>query len=153
MNNMNEEALTGIAMEALERTAFVLCEPCDDPDAVASPDRFVQIAYSGPENGTVVLCASDGFLAELASSILGEEPEEIDAATTGVEALKEMANVMCGSVVFELGGEENTISLGLPEAIDPADRPSGGMRVLLDSDGECLEIFWTPESGVSARAA
>jgi hypothetical protein len=158
MNMLTSERLADLTIKALERTAFVLADMVDPNEAASlpTPGRFAQITYSGPTDGLVVLSASDGFLAELASSLLGVDPGEIDLNVQGNDAIKELANIVGGSVILELGGTDCMYSIGLPELIAAAPRLQAsqpGARCTLDSSGEALWVNWLPGVKIPAVAA
>lgn len=141
---IDQEKLGELVCEALERTAMVFAEPMEDspPDGVT---RFARIIYEGEESGEMVLAASDGFTLELASSMLGEDEDAIAADNEGVLALAELANIVCGSVVVAIGGEQRAITLGLPEVADPGSAPSDGITCVVESMGEPLVVIWRPD--------
>jgi hypothetical protein len=159
MNDMNADLLIDLATQALERTAFVLTDPVDPDETADYPPltRFARVAYHGPAVGEIFLCATDGFVAELASSLLGVEPEEVQPGGEGADALRELANILGGSVIRELGGEQCEYSLGLPELAAAADRPptdaTGVVTCCLDSEAELLRITWAPRPVPGAAAA
>jgi hypothetical protein len=134
--------LATLAIDALERTAFVLADPADRPDALPAAEIGAEIRFHGSADGSVSLRASRAFGRNLAASLLGCGPEEIVDAQAD-EALRELANIVGGSVVSLLGGDDCRISLGLPATI-AADGPDGlaGARTdcVLDAEGERLEI-------------
>ncbi|MFI4896652.1 MAG: chemotaxis protein CheX [Phycisphaerales bacterium JB059] len=132
------DTLERITIDALERTAFVLVDPCA-PDATISPSHFARVRFSGPANGMVVVGASSGFLRELASSLLGICPEDIEVETEGLDALRELANILGGSVLHDLGGQQSEFSLGLPSLID-RDPDMGGISSWFACEGQCLTV-------------
>lgn len=134
---LDGDTLSRLAIDALERTAFVLADPCDDPEALPSADVFAQIEFHGPEHGGVDLFASRGFTRNLASSILGCDASEVTDAQ-GDEALRELANILGGSVIYRLGGEQCAFSLGLPRLGTSGE--ANGPSCVLDAEGERLEI-------------
>jgi hypothetical protein len=138
---LDSDTLSQLAIEALERTAFVLADPCADPDALPSAEVFAQIEFHGPEQGGVDLAASRGFTRNLASSILGCDAAEVTDAQ-GDEALRELANILGGSVIYRLGGEQCAFSLGLPRlgSFQGWSGASGHESCVLDAEGERLEI-------------
>ncbi len=140
---IDQEKLGELVCEALERTAMVFAEPmdADSPDGVT---RFARIIYEGEESGEMILAASDGFTLELASSMLGEDEENISADNEGAMALAEFANIVCGSVVVAIGGEQRAITLGLPEVADPEAFEADGVRCVVESMGEPLVVTWRP---------
>jgi len=96
--NFDQTTLARLVVDALERTAFVLADPCDEPESLPPADTFAQIDFSGPTTGCVELLASRDFAKNLAASILGTDA----AAITDIqseEALRELANIVGGSVI------------------------------------------------------
>ena len=157
MSNLTSENLAGLVIDALERTAFVLADPVDEEGREELPqaDHFARINYSGPANGSVFLAASSGFLQELAASMLGVEPEEIDN-DQGQDALTETTNIVGGLVTLHLGGSDRCLTLGLPSAVEAAEIPAPGhgqIRCWLDAEGERLEVIWAPDIQTTAAAA
>lgn len=155
MNQLTADRLSELTTCALERTAFVLAEQADDQSASAmNPVTHVaKIKYSGPSSGEVFIGASEGFLRELASSLLGVEPEEIDPQSHGQDALQELANIIGGSIILELGGEDCRFSLGLPELTSVDAVPAAGCACVLDSEGERLDVRWCADVAPAAQAA
>jgi len=162
---IDADRLGELVVDALERTAFLIVDACDEED-LPGPFRIqrrARIAITGMGDGTVWLDADDGFVCELAAGLLGCDSDEVDAATTGREALTELANIVGGSVVVALGGEDREYRLGLPESFD-ADAESapatgtapGSVRALLASDEGAIAVSWCPgtaEAGGEQRAA
>ena len=48
--HLDPDGLARLAIEALERTAFVLADPCEDPSNLPTADTFARIGFSGPSN-------------------------------------------------------------------------------------------------------
>lgn len=156
-NELTANGLADLTIEALERTAFVLAEPAEDgsEEDLPSANRFACIEYCGPSSGHVYLAASDGFVRELAASLLGVEPEEIDEAQCA-DAIRELANIVGGSVTLELGGADRQLLLGLPQNVEQTAIPSLADQVercCLDSEGERLEVIWAPGEDRAAAVA
>ena len=102
------------------------------------------------------LAASEGFICELASSILGVEPEDVDPAIEGEDAIKELANIVGGSAILKLGGEKCEYSLHLPELIQASDLPSSDNNTqvcFVESEGELLKVIWQPTDSSASAAA
>ena len=158
MNQMTSQRIGQLVIEALERTAFVLAETVDAGEAAQLPEptQFSRIAYTGPTQGEVLLAASDGFVRELASSILGVEPEDVDAEVQGKDAIKELANIVGGSTILELGGTDCQYSLRLPELLDGSSVPEPGendVACFVESEGEILKVVWRPMNTSQSAAA
>lgn len=93
-----------------------------------------------------MLAGTEGFLRELAASLLGAEPEEVNVESQGGDALKEMANMVGGSIIMALSGGACEYSLGLPELVANGDAPgaSGGASAQCTVTTECgtLRVLW-----------
>ena len=89
MTMLTSQQIADFVIEALERTAFVLAEAIDAGQATSlpAPSKYSRISYIGPTSGNVYLAASEGFIRELAASILGVEPEDVDPSK-GLEAVQ-----------------------------------------------------------------
>lgn len=158
MSQLTSQRIGQLVIDALERTAFVLAETVDAGEAaqLPKPTYFSRIVYTGPTQGEVLLAASDGFVRELASSILGVEPEDVDAEIEGQDAIKELANIVGGSTILELGGVNCQYSLELPELLDGSSIPEpgdSGAASFVESEGELLKIVWRPMDSSQSAAA
>ena len=147
-----------LVVVALERTAFVLVDVVDNDRVkeLTPPKQHTRVEFSGAECGAIILSATDGFLIELASSILGVEASEVDSEQEGKDALSELANIVGGSVILELGGEDRYIKYGLPGEIEESDLPEVGehtVKCYLECDSELLVVTWQPASSEQAAAA
>jgi len=158
MTAIFSDELAMLAIQALERTAFVLVDAVEsEGDHVWTEEesaacKCARIRYSGPHSGEIVLAASRGFILELASSLLGVEPDEVSVDTEGQDALKELANILGGSVLVELDGEHVDYRLEVPETCTIADWPSGcetWAHSRLASEDEWLEIIWAADPVIS----
>ncbi len=155
MMTINEQTLTDATITALERTAMVLAEPSAVSNGHAPVTRFARIVYSGPSRGTLILGATDQFLRDLAASLLGVEADEVSVEVQGTDALKEMANILGGSVILAMSGETCEYSLGLPEIIAVAEMPKtqdvcGSAECTVVADDGVLRVLWTQDAAAKA---
>lgn len=142
MPEITAENLAELATQALERTAFMLVDPSEDADP-GQLTRHASISYTGDEGaGELYVSASEGFTLELASSLLGCEPDEIDVEEQGVDAVRELANILAGSVLTSIGGQEHAFRMGLPETVESHTNEDGCVSCAMDSMGEPLVISW-----------
>ncbi|MBS0196875.1 MAG: chemotaxis protein CheX [Planctomycetes bacterium] len=159
MNELTAQRLAELTAEALERTAFLISDPVEtDPAVYCKACEGATIRYRGPDTGCVTLNAGEGFLRTLASNLLGVEPEEVEPLTQGVDAIRELTNIVGGSVVAELGGRDCAYSLGLPEPLIgacPTVTPEVGVKrtCCLDCEGQLLFVTWTPDKAPASLAA
>lgn len=158
MTNLTTDRIGELVVDALERTAFVLVDVVDDERVkeLPPPSRHVRVQFSGAACGAIVLSATDGFLVELASSILGVEATEVTPEKEGKDALGELSNIVGGSVILELGGEDQYIKYGLPSAINESDLPEASEQIVkcyFECEGELLVVTWQPLQNEQAAAA
>lgn len=154
MTQLSADRIAELTIRALERTAFIMAEPTDQ--VIDAPTRAASIRYHGPDAGTVTVQTTDDFLRCLASGLLGAEPDSVDVEIEGADALRELANVLGGSVITELGGKDCTYSLGLPTTIPPGDSPANAETshtCRLDCEGQLLIVTWSPDSVATRHAA
>lgn len=144
MKELTHERIEELVSHILETMAFVFVEAQEEAEDFG-PLFHSKISYFGPDESTdLFLSASQGFLVELASSMLGMEPNDIDPAVEGLQALDELANIVCGEVIQSIGGEDAVFSQGIPERVDgptPAAENSEPLEVTLDSEGEPLRVI------------
>lgn len=133
--------LAELTSEALERTAFVFADPADEVAPEGSCSFASSVAFTGPTGGRVLLAASEGFVREAAASLLGIDEDEVEPGTDGIEALRELCNIVAGSVVAELGGREQRFTMGLPETVDATSVPgSSSAACSLETESGRLEV-------------
>lgn len=138
MRTIDASMLESLTINMLERTAMVLAEPAAPDEARPPATTFARITYDGPSKGTLVLGATEGFLRELAASLLGVEPGEVDVQNHGTDALREMANIVGGSVIMALSEGACEFSLGLPELLGAS---VGAMiDAQTDVDARCVVV-------------
>lgn len=146
-DDLDADRLANLAIDALERTAMVIADLVDEDEAADLPplDEAACVDYDGPCRGRVWIAASDGFGASVAASLLGIDPDEVPGDQAGA-MLDELANILGGSVILDLGGDDCPFRLGLPQRRSTMDRPgdSEATKVVLDAEGERLEIHWQP---------
>lgn len=144
----------GVTLQsALERMAFVLAEPSDVSagEALTHTGHHSTIEIVGASGSTWLgVSASAGFVRELASGMMGLEPDDVDPDEHGEPTVCELANVFGGELLLALGGDSQPMRLGLPQAIgdtevgDRVDRATAGEDgwvVVLRSDSGWLVVY------------
>lgn len=139
MQKLEEAEFVQAVQDALECMCFVFTEILEE----ASPEGLVRhVALeleAEDETSRLFLSSDDDFLIELASSLLGSEPEEVDAQSDGVEALKEIINVFGGELSRLLGGADREISTGIPHFVTDVPTESD-IDTCFDSMGSCFRL-------------
>jgi hypothetical protein len=146
-DDLDPVRLANLAIDALERTAMVIADIADEDDADMLPplEEAACVDYEGPCRGRVWIAASDGFGASVAASLLGIDPSEVPADQAGA-MIDELANILGGSVILDLGGDDCPFRLGLPRRCPTGECPTSDQctRIVLDAEGERLEVRWQP---------
>jgi len=141
--SLDPDRLAELTSEALERTAMVFADPAADEAPSGSCSFASSVSFTGPAGGRVLLIADEGFVREAAASLLGIDEDEVAPGEDGVEALRELSNIVAGSVVAELGGRDAPFTMGLPETVDAAGAgESSSASCSLETESGRLEVRW-----------
>jgi CheY-specific phosphatase CheX len=90
------DALRQAAVATFEQVVFLLPDTPPDEGQRAQPVAAVaSIAFAGPARGVLQVRASRGLLPRLAANMLGQE---LDSEALQLDALGEIANIICGQV-------------------------------------------------------
>ena len=111
---------------------------CFQHESCDGTDTFARIEFRGPTVGCVELLASRSFARNLAASILGADASDVSDLQSE-EALRELANIVGGSVITALGGSDCRFSLGLPQ-LGRAEAAGDDTACILDAEGARLEV-------------
>lgn len=141
-NQTVEQALS----EALETMAFITPLPPEDNSAPAGPAVLTRIEFRGPRDGALELVTPDAFGAMLAANLLGVEPTDPDAKRKTEDAVRELLNVTCGSLLRNSGAT----AAGFVEMNVPTQRPfdlsgwdafaASDAAVVVDADGQKIAV-------------
>ena len=116
------------ATSTFESLALLVAEPALAGDASPAPMlHAVSVGFRGPARGRLVLRVSDDVRAALAANMLGVADP---APALQVDALGEVANVICGNLLPALAGSAAVFRLAAPMPL-PADgalHPADGER-------------------------
>ncbi len=145
MNALEPNQINSLTIDALERMAFIIADPVDSVEAELDLlGGHTSIHLEGQEEACDVhISASDGFLCELASNMLGIDPDSVDPEEEGIQALLELTNILGGEVIKALGGEQRPFDLGLPTTADPGVASASDGKLLcnyFDVEGDSLRV-------------
>src|SRR5512136_617301 len=119
MNKQCEAVLASVAETTLAELAFIFSMPDDEAVRHVSPALVASaVDFVGPFSGTLAVAVSANMLPVIASNMLGLD-EEGGSPTPEQErdALKELANVLCGNLLPALAGTEAIFKIEAPEAV------------------------------------
>ncbi len=121
MNSVTADSFTGLVVMALERMAFVITERATDTPSEVLVDcaAHAVIELRGPQGYAVSVSATPGMVREVASGMMGMEPDDIDVDDHARATVDELANVLAGELVMLLTSGDAEMSLSLPrEGLD-----------------------------------
>ncbi|MFO7707947.1 MAG: chemotaxis protein CheX [Desulfobacterales bacterium] len=156
MNRLTSAVMTGVVVDTLEKMAFLFALPGEEgtPErVVADPLETAEVSFCGPCSGRMQFGLSASVMTELAANMLGSE----DSADVSIEkqrdALRELANVICGNLLPAIGGREAEYSIGTPRIVGAARATLGSAAVesrLTVEGGVCrvaIELAECPPGG------
>jgi CheY-specific phosphatase CheX len=118
-------ALQKAAAGVFEELTFMLpSRELDDIQTQASFRLAASVDFAGPLSGTFVVALFGDLIPIMAGNMLGEEGAPSDFQQR--DAVKELANVICGNMLPHLLGEKAVYNISAPEILeDPAQIGSG----------------------------
>ena len=157
---MNEEAkkiLTSIAVETLERLAFIFSSAEEENDGLISEMKAADVSFSGPFSGKLVMKMSTPAVLEMTANMLGIDENKATNEQQS-DAMKEALNVICGNLLPAIGGSHVIFNISVPqitaeepgEEIAKENQDSKSLAVTrLSIDGELCEFYLFVEGNIS----
>jgi CheY-specific phosphatase CheX len=153
MDNSYQAELFKVGAMTFEELGFLIpavdLEPaCGDAQNMA----VASVQFWGPFQGQLTVKISRDMLPVLTTNMLGEE--EIPSEQHQLDALGEVANVVCGNVLPLIGGVKEVFHIGAPRAHKNApaevktEDTSVGVR--LNFDEGCAELLLSLGSGMNS---
>ena len=160
MTHSLDNFLVLVAEKTFERLAFMFAVPEEEaPDSVPG-FTAATVAFDGPFQGQLVIAIADQMLPVLATNMLGVEEESSPVLTQQYDALKELANVVCGNLLPEIAGPQAEFHVGAPELNEKyfAGGPASGQtqaaeaRLIMDGGEVKLALFLDNDAVVNNAA-
>lgn len=123
MSTVTSDRLQDLVTNALERMAFVFTEESDVTagEVMALARSHAIIELRGVVSHVVTVSATEGIVQEIASGMMGCEPDEIDVDDHGSATVAELANVFGGELVMQLSCDQEGLMIGLPSDLEDED--------------------------------
>ena len=106
--------------EVLETMAFMFADPYENEEIPEEiPDAIkASMEFCGEEGfGAISLTVPAEMCMELASNILGMEPDDPNSQSKAEDALKELLNVITGRLATGVFGTKPVFTLSVPEVV------------------------------------
>jgi CheY-specific phosphatase CheX len=118
MNNAAGKILYQKAALIFEELCFLM--PCSSTDEWPQAHTVnAAIPFRGPSSGRLLVSLDPQTLSLLTSTLVGDE--EPQTSEFEQDALREIANVLCGNALPALFGNEHQFLLGIPALIEDVD--------------------------------
>jgi CheY-specific phosphatase CheX len=135
------ECIIEVVERILGDGAFVFVDPLEDrnrPDPKQWDAIGVSLSFSGFRRGRAALWAGAAFARVAAANMLGVDEAQVQAGTTGADALKEILNMVVGNLMTTLFGSDAVFDLAIPQIISRSELPAllqEDMAVWLEAEG------------------
>lgn len=106
--------LEAAAFGAFEDLGFLLADP--EPPEATGPLHGMRVAFRGPVVGTLDVWADDTVLSALALNMTGSDA--VPSRAVQMDALGEMANVICGNVLPALEDPRANFRIEAPAPVE-----------------------------------
>jgi len=145
MLEISQPALEQALSDALETMAFITPLPPGDESPPRGPIVLSRIEYRGAANGALELACAQAFGAMLVANLLGCPADGPDASQRAADALRELINVTCGTI---LRGSD-AIAVGVVEMSVPTQGTFdledwnnfiAAGAIVMDADGHKLAL-------------
>jgi hypothetical protein len=126
--------------------AFITPLPPEDATAPTGPAVLTRIEFRGAQGGGALeLVSPDAFGATLAANLLGVEPTDPDARQKNEDALRELLNVTCGTLLRNCGATtEGFVEMTVPTQqvfdLKKWDQFIKDDAIVIDADGQKIAI-------------
>ncbi|MDZ7260502.1 MAG: chemotaxis protein CheX [candidate division KSB1 bacterium] len=120
MNSKLKTELFKAAVLTFEELGFLLPnEEIEECQQNAQAEATVSVEFQGPFRGKLVVTVCGGLLPILAANMLGEEL--VPSERQQLDALGEIANVICGNMLPGIAGPKEVFQVGAPQLVESAD--------------------------------
>lgn len=120
MSPEERQIVISVMAEVLETMAFMFADPYENEEIPEEiPDAIkASMEFCGEEGfGAISLTVPAEMCMELASNILGMEPDDPNSQSKAEDALKELLNVITGRLATGVFGTKPVFTLSVPEVV------------------------------------
>ena len=105
-----------VFLDVSERMLFMFGERLERHELPPSPESalIARMAFVGPVRGTIGLAASRAACLHFAHAAMGTNGDEAADDALGIDALRELVNVLCGNLLVELAGDDAVFEVSVP---------------------------------------
>ncbi len=135
MKEKCRKSLMEAAVQTFEDLGMMLLnEEITKEQREAKSEASVMITFDGPFTGRLEVSVYGAVTEKLASNISGSE--EISSDILSLDALGEIANVICGNVLPRIAGSKEIFHLTSPQSLDTVSKSQEGAGLDLLADAK-----------------
>lgn len=141
MSNKLETELYKAALLTFEELGFLLPTPeMDEQQLNARVEAAVSVEFEGPFSGKLLVKICGGLLHTIAANMLGAE--DVPSVHQQHDALREIANVICGNMLPSIAGSKEMFHVSPPQMAESTELlPVAEVQVGLDHGRADLLLF------------
>ncbi len=136
------------AAQIFEEICFMFEAPeLEEEQTEAKVEAAVSVDFHGPIEGRFLIKVYEGMLSTIAANMLGEEDS---SKQQQLDALGEIANVICGNVLPFVAGSKEVFHVDAPQIIEVSDlsdrmreKAAAEAQVVLDQGKADLILYIT----------
>lgn len=138
----------------LEETAYLFTDEIEDSEIPSTESwdaegvKLFFTEHNGTRCGAVHLWVTKGFASLAASNMLGIDEDDAQASEKGMDALREILNVILGNLLTEVYGEEPVFDINLPTNLGPEhlkEDIEANYSVWLEAEDNPVYFVFRPE--------
>lgn len=135
------QALYQAATLTFEELGFMFPIEAADPAGIAAKTcATVSVSFAGEFRGELILKVEKSVLPLMAANMLGEDTPPDEAMQ--MDALGEIANVICGNTLPMIGGKKSVFRLSAPKPVETTDQyGDANAKALFDLDEGKAEVL------------
>ncbi|MCH9024907.1 MAG: chemotaxis protein CheX [candidate division Zixibacteria bacterium] len=135
MKEKCQKSLMEAAVQTFEDLGMMLLnEELTLEQREAKSEASVMVTFEGPFTGRLEVTVFGTVTMKLASNISGSE--EISSDILSLDALGEIANVICGNVLPRIAGSKEIFHLTSPQSLDTVSKSQTGAGLDLLADAK-----------------
>ena len=135
MKEKCQKNLMGEAVQTFEDLGMMLLnEELTKEQREAKSEASVMVTFEGPFTGRLEVSVYGAVTKKLASNISGSD--EISSDILSLDALGEIANVICGNVLPRIAGSKEIFHLTSPQSLDTVSKSQKGAGLDLLADAK-----------------
>lgn len=115
-----KDILAQTVSRILGEAAFIFTDALDDnakPPAESWDAEGVSLTFAGKASGELRMWVGSGFARLAAANMLGIDAPSEEARQKGLDALKELINMVVGNYITAAFGDSPVFDLGLPKRL------------------------------------